>query len=747
MKRLIESAMLWLALAGSGWAANITVATVADLATARPGDGDVVTTLGYSVAGTGANTYRYDADSAATANGGTVIAGPGSVGRYIAIDQTRIDVTQFGAVIDGVADDTAEIQAAIAAAHAGSIKTVYFPAGTCRTTGHLFLYGDVSLTGNGDESVIVIDGDIDTPSDGYWISCGIQSIGGTRTTWTGSITYLKFGASTNCNGMRACIFLHNATDWAVEYCNFDWTTAPEAVQDDLRYSVEGGNNNAWNLLDGNPRPRGRVCFNRITISQGADGCEGVGMNFGEDLHIIGNYIYGTGDDVIGLHGCKRCVVTKNICHTIDGRIVLNNCSEIICSENYITRCADKDGVWHGSGAMILADIEFGTDNEVPHHLTITDNILQIPSTITSAMYGIRMLGVRDCIIDGNQIINDSPYTVTGIGLEKGDPPADWTGPTGDVDYDATPPGTAKVRNVTITNNLCIGRYPCWIQTGGSETDFPGSFIVENNQAFGYVWIPWNSRFANNRTTIGNGTGFKYVGVLEDMPTLAEFSFTGLDSSHVTGSRLPAKVGGVTAKYTPYLKTTGRVMGLSVQSDTAIVGGGSVFVALYRNGTQVGSDMSVGTSMMYWTDFYNTNNFSFDNNVLNATTDEDYWEVKLYTSGTVSSTHDGIVKVFCLHDTANKDNISYNFAHTDVDTGADTITIGSHGLAVGDRVVLRSAGTILSATTALTLEPDTGCIYFVQAITGTTITLATTSGGALLDLTAQGSGTHTVTKLP
>lgn len=116
MRRMTASVILWLALAGSAWSATITVNTVADLATARPGDGDIVTTLGYSTAGIGANSYRYDADSAATANGGTIIAGPGGVGRYIAINQTRFDVTQFGAIPNDGVDDVDEIQAAIDAA-------------------------------------------------------------------------------------------------------------------------------------------------------------------------------------------------------------------------------------------------------------------------------------------------------------------------------------------------------------------------------------------------------------------------------------------------------------------------------------------------------------------------------------------------------------------------------------------------------------------------------------------------------
>lgn len=118
VKKLGLLAAVWSMLATWALAANITVATVADLATARPGDGDVVTTLGYSVAGTGANTYRYDADSAATVDYGFVLDGPGSVGRYIAIDRSIVRATQFGARNAIGSDDGVALQRAIDAAEA-----------------------------------------------------------------------------------------------------------------------------------------------------------------------------------------------------------------------------------------------------------------------------------------------------------------------------------------------------------------------------------------------------------------------------------------------------------------------------------------------------------------------------------------------------------------------------------------------------------------------------------------------------
>jgi len=81
-------------------------------------------TLGYYSAGDGGgNSFYWDGTSTATDNAGTVIK-PTSVsgaGRWLAVDTSYINVKQFGAVGDGVADDTAAIQNALAA-HAGLIS-------------------------------------------------------------------------------------------------------------------------------------------------------------------------------------------------------------------------------------------------------------------------------------------------------------------------------------------------------------------------------------------------------------------------------------------------------------------------------------------------------------------------------------------------------------------------------------------------------------------------------------------------
>jgi len=97
-------------------------------------------TLGYYAAGDGGgNSFYWDSTSTATPNGGTVIkpTAVSGAGRWLAVDTSSyINVKQFGAVGDGVADDTAAFMSAFA-----KIKTsggaIYVPAGVYKVSSTL----------------------------------------------------------------------------------------------------------------------------------------------------------------------------------------------------------------------------------------------------------------------------------------------------------------------------------------------------------------------------------------------------------------------------------------------------------------------------------------------------------------------------------------------------------------------------------------------------------------------------------
>lgn len=103
------------------------VSTVAALSGLTVADNDYVVVSGYNAPNDGGGqVVVYDADSAATVNGGSVFNGPGGVGRFLGISETE-NVRLFGAVA-GSGDDTAAFQAAIDAAVISG-RYVCVPAG------------------------------------------------------------------------------------------------------------------------------------------------------------------------------------------------------------------------------------------------------------------------------------------------------------------------------------------------------------------------------------------------------------------------------------------------------------------------------------------------------------------------------------------------------------------------------------------------------------------------------------------
>lgn len=92
-------------------------------------------------------------DALTGANGASLVgftqAGTGAVARTVQDElRQRVSAKQFGAVGDGITDDTAALQAAINAAASGS-KKLYLPAGTYKTTSGLSFGAPIRIFGDG----------------------------------------------------------------------------------------------------------------------------------------------------------------------------------------------------------------------------------------------------------------------------------------------------------------------------------------------------------------------------------------------------------------------------------------------------------------------------------------------------------------------------------------------------------------------------------------------------------------------
>lgn len=91
-----------------------------------------------------------------------------------------------------------------------------------------------------------------------------------------------------------------------------------------------------------------------------------------------------------------------------------------------------------------------------------------------------------------------------------------------------------------------------------------------------------------------------------------------------------------------------------------------------------------------------------------------------------------------------------FAATDISLAADTITIAGHGLSNNDPIRFASLGTAFGVG-GVTLPVYSGLfsgqLFYAKVVDADTIQIAASSGGAALDLTGQGSGTHVLFAVP
>ena len=274
---------------------------------------------------------------------------------YSMIDGALINVLDFGAVGDGVADDTAAIQAAIDSAD--NLGTVFFPAGTYKITNTLTItYTDVwhavnllgvgtasklDWRGGNGKSMLYVRG---ISGAGWYSKQYIEKLHFYGNAFTGdpytNVTAIQLGEAVQnvfsgaCNfTVRDCLIRHVTTGVAVFYESDEGIIEANYIERFTGYGVynyEGGSS-VWvtknHISDGAATSVGvytslssaTVDYNLIQGSQFSVGIlvAGLGAFRGKAVSIRNNYIESQLDTdyAIALYGTDTAVIENN---TING---------------------------------------------------------------------------------------------------------------------------------------------------------------------------------------------------------------------------------------------------------------------------------------------------------------------------------------------------------------------------------------------------------------------------------------------
>jgi parallel beta-helix repeat protein len=278
---------------------------------------------------------------------GFLQAGTGAVSRTVqSKERDTVSVKDYGAVGDGVTDDTAAIQAAVNTGGA-----VIVPVGTYKVSAKISLVSNVQILGAGTAAIF-----LGTQASGTMF----ESNGATG--W--AIDGCHFtGAGTSGTGTVYAVFVKNATsNIRISRCSFD--TCYMAIGVDsatlpASFAIE---------ISGNK-------FNNI-------GLNGLGINStGADYRIANNLFY----------NCGTVATLANIGSAMELRGVQRS----LISNNVM-----RDGQYSSAGAVDAIRLEYNTELTTQvSGVTVSGNTIQNVSG-----YGIRVQFALNCDISGNTLV-------------------------------------------------------------------------------------------------------------------------------------------------------------------------------------------------------------------------------------------------------------------------------------------------------------------------------------------------------
>jgi len=324
--------------------------------------------------------------------------------------QETVSVKDFGAVGDGVTDDTAAIQAAIDAA---SGAAVWFPLG-------VYLITDTVENTTATEIHLLSEGKAVINAGGNVSNVAMFRLGGNGTTTHLTVKGLRFNGNHGTYASNDRMLQLEANHVLVEDCSFEGygdegvystqygQTAETYFTTILNCYADGGSRGFYCNGGGSKHVEGCTVKNTtggpIYLQGDPDDAGGTdnGIGYGQGK-MIGNL---TVDCFSGgqIRHCANGVIAGNICRnpTTRGFTLGNSQGSTAITGN--TLIIDDDGITLTGPAISIDVVETSpAASAIDGNVVVSGNTLQNISATSTIPFGIRCTGVKNILITGNLV--------------------------------------------------------------------------------------------------------------------------------------------------------------------------------------------------------------------------------------------------------------------------------------------------------------------------------------------------------
>ena len=385
--------------------------------------------------------------------------------------QGVIDPISFGAMGDGVTDDTQAFQKALSLCSNRGMTCVV-PAGkSFLITAPLYVWGKANLVGDKLQGSIVFDGG----GSPYLMNVGISGPQRLEPPFSGEISGIAFKVVGGEGGRT--LYFWRTVGAVITKNHFEFGQ--------YRYSAtsSGNDNNVVkNGFINCIRKDITITDNTIVATANYDGSEGIGLGSFDGALIMNNKVTGVGDDPIGIHFSENVRILRNDLSSVDGRLFVVNSKHVEIANNRHERIrSPKDGIFYTGISLLYIGFEDylkANSYSAPTDVQIHHNTLYYPVGSVDQGAAIYLYGPRDVTVENNEVINDSSDVVASAVYIL---PASFKEPWKDPDkIDSR--NVARVHNVSVIGNTSLGKHPLPMRMTGNCDGYAGKVVIRDNLA-------------------------------------------------------------------------------------------------------------------------------------------------------------------------------------------------------------------------------------------------------------------------